>query len=196
MSKIKLCCFHLYDQIVVSSQYFQNFLSDSGIDSKFVSLPVAFRTNEKKPKNDCVIPRILAVVSRECRSEITNAVKAFKLVKQKYPRAEIKFLVPYEHLKDVNKIIDGTGLFGLTVALDSDEQILSSIKWADVLLNGGIKSYPSLVMLKAMATGVYEGLEKGLEVEADSSEIVRNTKDRIEGFNAFLEKRAPVFTGE
>ena len=51
-------------------------------------------------------------------------------------------------------------------------------------------------VLKAMAAGVYEGLEKGLEVEADSSEIVRNTKDRIEGFNAFLEKRTPVFTGE
>jgi len=33
-------------------------------------------------------------------------------------------------------------------------------------------------------------------VEADGSVAVRNTKDREEGFKAFLEKRKPVFRGE
>lgn len=51
-------------------------------------------------------------------------------------------------------------------------------------------------VLKAMAAGAYEGLDKGLEVEAEGSARVRETKDRMEGFNAFLEKRKPVFTGE
>lgn len=51
-------------------------------------------------------------------------------------------------------------------------------------------------VLKAMAAGEYEGLDKGLEVEAEGSVRVRETKDRMEGFNAFLEKRKPVFTGE
>jgi len=51
-------------------------------------------------------------------------------------------------------------------------------------------------VLKAMAAGEYEGLDKGLEVEAEGSARVRETKDRMEGFNAFLEKRKPVFTGE
>ena len=51
-------------------------------------------------------------------------------------------------------------------------------------------------VLKAMAAGEYEGLEKGLHVEAEGSVRVRETKDRIEGFNAFLEKRKPLFTGE
>ncbi len=51
-------------------------------------------------------------------------------------------------------------------------------------------------VLKAMAAGVYEGLGEGLRVEAEGSAFVRGTKDRIEGFNAFLEKREPVFKGE
>lgn len=51
-------------------------------------------------------------------------------------------------------------------------------------------------VLKAMGTGLYEGIEQGLQVEADGSVAVRNTKDREEGFKAFLEKRKPVFRGE
>jgi enoyl-CoA hydratase/carnithine racemase len=51
-------------------------------------------------------------------------------------------------------------------------------------------------VLRAMAAGEYEGLEKGLQVEAEGSVQVRETKDRLEGFKAFLEKRQPIFRGE
>jgi enoyl-CoA hydratase/carnithine racemase len=51
-------------------------------------------------------------------------------------------------------------------------------------------------VLEAMAAGLYEGLDAGLRVEEAGSVTVRDSKDRIEGFKAFLEKRAPVFTGE
>ena len=51
-------------------------------------------------------------------------------------------------------------------------------------------------VLKAMAAGEYEGLEKGLEVEAEGSLAVRNTIDKEEGFRAFSEKRKPIFIGK
>ncbi|MBI5583390.1 MAG: enoyl-CoA hydratase/isomerase family protein [Deltaproteobacteria bacterium] len=51
-------------------------------------------------------------------------------------------------------------------------------------------------VLKAMAAGAYEGIDAGLKAEADGSAAVRETKDKAEGFKAFLEKRKPVFTGE
>jgi len=51
-------------------------------------------------------------------------------------------------------------------------------------------------VLRAMSAGEYEGLERGLLVEEEGSARVRESKDRIEGFQAFLEKRKPVFTGQ
>ncbi len=51
-------------------------------------------------------------------------------------------------------------------------------------------------VLKAMSAGEYEGIDQGLKVEAEGSAIVSQSKDSVEGFTAFLEKRAPNFTGE
>lgn len=51
-------------------------------------------------------------------------------------------------------------------------------------------------VLKAMSAGQYEGVDKGLAAEQEGSALVSGSKDSIEGFTAFLEKRAPNFSGE
>lgn len=71
---------------------------------------------------------------------------------------------------------------------------------ADALdLAGRLAERPPIAVswvLKAMAAGTYEGIDAGLKAEADGSAAVRETRDKAEGFQAFLEKRKPVFTGE
>lgn len=51
-------------------------------------------------------------------------------------------------------------------------------------------------VLNSISAGDYEGLEAGLQVEAEGSAIVRRSEDRQEGFAAFLEKRKPTFNGK
>jgi len=51
-------------------------------------------------------------------------------------------------------------------------------------------------ILKAMAAGEYDGIEAGLKVEFESARTLSQTEDAREGLTAFLEKRAPVFTGK
>ena len=52
-------------------------------------------------------------------------------------------------------------------------------------------------VLKAISAGAYSGIDEGLEVETQGSAIVGQSKDCIEGFTAFLEKRDPVcYKGE
>ena len=50
-------------------------------------------------------------------------------------------------------------------------------------------------VLKAMAAGEYEGLEKGLHVEAEGSVRVRETKDRIEVLVPSLRSANPCLQG-
>ncbi|HOJ14551.1 MAG TPA: enoyl-CoA hydratase-related protein [Deltaproteobacteria bacterium] len=51
-------------------------------------------------------------------------------------------------------------------------------------------------IIRAVNAYCYQGIEKGLEAEAASSKICASSKDAIEGFTAFMQKRKPEFKGE
>jgi enoyl-CoA hydratase/carnithine racemase len=83
--------------------------------------------------------------------------------------------------------------------------LVNQLTPADRLMDAAIEFAEKLVqrpplavacVLRAMSAGEYEGFEHGLRVEAEGSAIVGKSKDCVEGFTAFLEKRQPVFKGE
>lgn len=51
-------------------------------------------------------------------------------------------------------------------------------------------------VLKAVATGIDWGFDKGLQAELEGTNRVSRSLDAIEGFTAFMQKRDPVFKGE
>ena len=84
---------------------------------------------------------------------------------------------------------------GLINQVSTKEKLMDdAIAFAEVMT----KRPPLAVtaVLKAISAFDYNGLEAGLKVEEDGSAIVGKSKDCVEGFTAFLEKRDPVFTGE
>jgi enoyl-CoA hydratase/carnithine racemase len=84
---------------------------------------------------------------------------------------------------------------GLINQITTKENLIDdALAFADVLT----KRPPLAVaaVLKAIYTFDYKGLESGLKVEEEGSAIVGKSRDCVEGFSAFLEKREPVFTGE
>ena len=66
-------------------------------------------------------------------------------------------------------------------------------------LAGRLAERPPLAVqsvLKAISTGIYEGMDAGLNMEEVCSKTVSTSKDAIEGFTAFFENRKAVFKGE
>jgi enoyl-CoA hydratase len=52
------------------------------------------------------------------------------------------------------------------------------------------------LIMHAVDTGLDQGLDAGLKLEAMSFGVAAGTRDGAEGTQAFLEKRKPVFTGQ
>jgi enoyl-CoA hydratase/carnithine racemase len=83
--------------------------------------------------------------------------------------------------------------------------LVDKVSTPDELMNGALelaallaKRPPIAVscILKAIAAGIYEGIDEGLKVELESVSLLRKTNDAREGILAFLEKRPPEFKGE
>ena len=84
---------------------------------------------------------------------------------------------------------------GLINQISTKDKLMGdAIAFAEVLA----KRPPLAVgaVLNAISAFDYNGLEAGLKAEEEGSAIVGQSKDCVEGFTAFLEKRDPVFTGE
>lgn len=84
---------------------------------------------------------------------------------------------------------------GLVNQISTPEKLMEdAIAFAET-----IASRPPIAVgavLKAMSAGQYKGIDAGLDSEQESSKIVAASKDSKEGIAAFMQKRAPKFTGE
>jgi enoyl-CoA hydratase/carnithine racemase len=84
---------------------------------------------------------------------------------------------------------------GLVQALYAPDQLLPrAMEIAKSLSERAPLSVSGII--KASNAFLYHGIEEGLKVEAAESKICSASKDAVEGFTAFMEKRKPNFRGE
>ena len=85
--------------------------------------------------------------------------------------------------------------WGLVDVLTSDESFAAEVDaLAERLATGPTRAYAAAK--EQLNASVYSGLEAQLEVEASLQDGLAGSADFGEGVVAFLEKRAPSFSGE
>lgn len=84
---------------------------------------------------------------------------------------------------------------GLVEAIFPQDQFMSKVMEIATALS---ERSPLSVrgIIQASTAFLYKGIEEGLKAEAAASKICASSKDAIEGFTAFMEKRKPDFKGE
>ncbi len=84
---------------------------------------------------------------------------------------------------------------GLVDKVSKDGDLMRDVlEMADVL-----RQRPPLAVtavLNAVNTGLEKGFDEGTKIELLGSMTVGKSRDAIEGFTAFMEKRSPNFKGE
>ena len=84
---------------------------------------------------------------------------------------------------------------GLVEKLFAPEQLMPQVmEIASTLSERAPLSVRAII--QASTTFITKGIEEGLKVEAAGSKICAASKDAIEGFTAFMQKRKPEFKGE
>jgi enoyl-CoA hydratase/carnithine racemase len=82
---------------------------------------------------------------------------------------------------------------GLVSAI-ADDVLAEALRIANVIASRG--PIATRFGKEAIWRGLELSLEQGLKMETDLTILLQSTKDRAEGVRAFIEKRAPVFTGD
>lgn len=103
------------DAIVVGSRYLQKTVSRSHLAAEILTCPVDFEGIEHRPRRN-LQPRILMDCDLEPEQNVASALKAFRIVKQKYPRAEITIVGDGSQFEALHRLAAGFNVHGVSFA--------------------------------------------------------------------------------
>ncbi len=142
------------DRIVVSCDYTGRVLGQFGLKSEKVSHQID-RSVFKPMLRDSIQPRIVTARRLLRSNNLATAIKAFQLVKYKYPRAELIILGDGPQFDGLNWLVNNERISGVTFCGQVSQAVCASeFQQSDIYLNpASIDGLPKS-LLEALACGL------------------------------------------
>lgn len=146
--------FKLFNRVFVGSRYLQRLLSKKGINAG-VQLPFIETSTIQVRKIDEVQPHILLVHDNPDDSGAVCAMRAFKFVKQKYPRTEMTVvtnnMIPWQlSLSFIEQIYNGVHY----IESNDLDEVNNAYANTDVFINCNLSETMPIPLLSAMISGM------------------------------------------
>lgn len=164
----------LCNRIVVSSNYLKYFLA--GYDFKADVVKDSVSLADMKSKTVATLqPKILMVSSLKRHSRVEVAIKAFKPVKQKYPRAEMTIIGDGPRRIFFENMVKNQNVYGITfVGWQDWQNLVEHYKQSDLYINTAWTDTVPVTLLEAMAVGLPV-------ITADTGGTGEIVRDRVNG---------------
>ncbi|MGD8923021.1 MAG: glycosyltransferase family 4 protein [Candidatus Zixiibacteriota bacterium] len=142
------------DSVVVSSNHACEVLKEAGLHARVIECPVDIELFAAR-KIDKVQPHVVITGRLEPDANVSTVLRAFKLVKQKYPRAELTVVGDGSLRRQLemlmeDELIHGVALVG-TVSRTDMRRILER---ADIFVNACSRSDIPVTLFEAQACGL------------------------------------------
>ena len=162
------------DRIVVSSEHLRYVLAGYGYQADFIS-DVCGPPADTSPVITSVQPCIVVMAPLEKPTNLICAIKAFKLVKQKYPRAEMTIVGDGSRRPFLQNLVTAEHIYGVTfTGSKSPQEAARRLGKADLYLNSSSLGSVPASMMMALARGIPV-------VTTDTGGIAPVIRDRVNG---------------
>ena len=166
--------FRMAHQIVVNSRYTAAVFSRYGLPAKTVISPADVDVIEGR-QIDSVQPKILVDRPLEAIYNVACVLAAFRIVKQKYPRAEMMIAGEGSQRWELERQIERGRISGVTFVDAPDVAARRALlKQADMYVNASLLDDAPLSIIEALASGLPV-------VTTDAGGIPHIVKDRVNG---------------
>ncbi len=154
IGRLMLSFLKLFHKIEVSSGYTADVFNKYGLKTKIVPLKVDENLFKKKQILS-VQPRIIMSRRLERGNNISIGIKAFKIVKQKYPRAELYITGDGPLREWLEWLVKSENIQGITfTGFLSPEKLADQFSKSDVYLNTSTIDGMPLSLLEALHCGI------------------------------------------
>ena len=162
----------LADGVVVGSRHLQKTLARAGLNASVLTAPVATDGLAHRVRRR-LQPKILVVSPLEIDANVQAAIRAFRLVKQKYPRAELVVIGEGTQRHTLEQFAEKAGVGGIEFQGRGDESAIArAMDECDLYLHAPLADESPVGLVKALAAGLPV-------VTSDADGLLHMVRDRV-----------------